>query len=314
MEEEEEDHEDDAHSADLENEEQDFTNLFPDMASLPGALLISKEATPTRTAEEQRAMDEQEAAKMFEESRQLQSEIKGLRDQHSKHQRNAEDLTESMIAETQMLLKLFGIPYIVAPMEAEAQCADLQLRGVVEGILTEDSDVFLFGGVRVFKNVFREEKYVECYLMSDIERDLGVGRDRLVSLAYLLGSDYTTGIKGVGLVTAMEILRLFPKLEDFAKWWRGEQVKQDKAEGDSESQESLELGIEFDREVALEKLVSCFTVLFISAHSQYFNLAYICSDMLSSHCCCVGEAMQKDSFALNIPRPAHCRRLCSPYG
>ncbi|KAF9139842.1 DNA repair protein rad2 [Mortierella sp. GBA39] len=252
----EEEDEDDAHSADLENEEQDFTNLFPDMASLPGALLISKEAAPTRTAEEQRAMDEQGAAKMFEESRQLQSEIKGLRDQHRKHQRNAEDLTESMIAETQMLLKLFGIPYIVAPMEAEAQCADLQLRGVVEGILTEDSDVFLFGGVRVFKNVFREEKYVECYLMSDVERDLGVGRDRLVSLAYLLGSDYTTGIKGVGLVTAMEILRLFPKLEDFAKWWRGEQVKQDKAEGDSETQEKSldELGMELDREVDLAKL------------------------------------------------------------
>ncbi|KAK3830070.1 MAG: hypothetical protein JOS17DRAFT_673316, partial [Linnemannia elongata] len=250
---EEEDHEDEAHSADLENEEQDFTNLFPDMASLPGALLISKEDAPTRTAEEQKAMDEQEAAKMFEESRQLQSEIKGLRNQHRKHQRNAEDLTESMIAETQMLLKLFGIPYIVAPMEAEAQCADLQLRGVVEGILTEDSDVFLFGGIRVFKNVFREEKYVECYLMSDIERDLGVGRDRLVSLAYLLGSDYTTGIKGVGLVTAMEILRLFPKLEDFAKWWRGEQVKQDKADGDSEAREKSldELGMELDREIHL---------------------------------------------------------------
>lgn len=234
------------------------------MALLPGALLISKEAAPTRTAEEQKAIDEQEAVKMFEESRQLQSEIKGLRDQHRKHQRNAEDLTESMIAETQMLLKLFGIPYIVAPMEAEAQCADLQLRGVVEGILTEDSDVFLFGGVRVFKNVFREEKYVECYLMSDIERDLGVGRDRLVSLAYLLGSDYTTGIKGVGLVTAMEILRLFPKLEDFAKWWRGEQVKQDKAEGDFETwDKSLdELGMELDREVALEKLVSCSTMCF----------------------------------------------------
>ncbi|KAG0379944.1 DNA repair protein rad2 [Mortierella sp. AD032] len=253
-----EEEDDDAHNADLENEEQDFTNLFPDMASLPGALLIPKETPPVRAVEEQRVMDEQEATKMFEESRQLESEIKGLKDQHRKHQRNAEDLTESMIAETQVLLKLFGIPYIVAPMEAEAQCADLQLRGVVEGILTEDSDVFLFGGARVFKNVFREEKYVECYLMSDIERDLGVGRDRLVSLAYLLGSDYTTGVKGVGLVTAMEILRLFPKLEDFARWWRGEQLKQDKVEdddlGDSSKKSLEDLGLELDHEVALEKL------------------------------------------------------------
>ncbi|KAF9932434.1 DNA repair protein rad2 [Mortierella alpina] len=277
-EDEEEDYEDEAHEADLENEEQDFTNLFPDMANLPGAILLPKESTPppmqkleavtetntlALTTEEQEALKKQDAKRMFEESKKLESEIKLLQDQHRKHQRDADDLTESMVAETKMLLKLFGIPYIVAPMEAEAQCADLQLRGVVDGILTEDSDVFLFGGMRIFKNMFKEEKYVECYLMSDIERDLGVGRDRLVSLAYLLGSDYTIGVKGVGLVTAMEILRLFPNLENFATWWRGEQLKQEKEE--SKEGEGLgittkglssddELRLETIDEVALEKL------------------------------------------------------------
>ncbi|KAF9948715.1 DNA repair protein rad2, partial [Mortierella alpina] len=279
---EEEEYEDEAHEADLENEEQDFTNLFPDMANLPGAILLPKETTspppPTQTlktiaetsapalsAEEVEALKKQDAKRMFEESKKLEGEIKVLQDQHRKHQRDADDLTESMVAETKMLLKLFGIPYIVAPMEAEAQCADLQLRGVVDGILTEDSDVFLFGGMRIFKNMFKEEKYVECYLMSDIERDLGVGRDRLVSLAYLLGSDYTTGVKGVGLVTAMEILRLFPKLENFATWWRGEQLKHEKAESKEDEGDGLgisdkgissddELGLESIDEVALEKL------------------------------------------------------------
>ncbi|KAG0258040.1 DNA repair protein rad2 [Mortierella polycephala] len=264
----EEDEEDEAHDADLENEEQYFTNLFPDMASLPGALLMPEKSSPAtppaalmRTDEEQTAHDLQDATKMFEESKALESEIKDLRDQHRKHQRDADDLTDSMVAETKMLLRLFGIPYIVAPMEAEAQCADLQLRGVVDGILTEDSDVFLFGGMRIFKNVFKEEKYVECYLMSDIERDLGVGRDRLVSLAYLLGSDYTTGIKGVGLITAMEILRIFPKLEQFAKWWKGEQHKQEDIEGGSGADngtdakdDTVELGLDSIDDADLEKL------------------------------------------------------------
>jgi len=31
-----------------------------------------------------------------------------------------------------------------------------------------------------------------------------------VTLAYLLGSDYTPGLEGIGIVTAMEILRDFP--------------------------------------------------------------------------------------------------------
>ncbi|KAI8602586.1 hypothetical protein EDD21DRAFT_294723, partial [Dissophora ornata] len=234
-----EDGDDEEEEADLVNEEQDFTNLFPDMASLPGAILNpreplpppeTQETRPVLSAEDKAALEKQDARKMFEESKQLESEIRALQDQHRKHQRDADDLTESMVAETKMLLRLFGIPYLVAPMEAEAQCADLQLRGVVDGILTEDSDVFLFGGARVFKNMFKEEKYVECYLMSDVERDLGVGRDRLVALAYLLGSDYTAGVKGIGLITAMEIIRLFPKLENFARWWRGEQHKVDGAD------------------------------------------------------------------------------------
>ncbi|KAG0083474.1 DNA repair protein rad2 [Podila epicladia] len=256
--EEDEDDQDEARDVDLENEEQDFTNLFPEMAVLPGALVMSETpARPVLTAEEQAAKDQKDTATMAEESQKLEGEIKVLKDQHRKHQRDADDLTETMVAETQVLLRLFGIPYIVAPMEAEAQCADLQIRGVVEGILTEDSDVFLFGGLRVFKNMFKEERFVECYLMSDIERDLGVNRDRLVALAYLLGSDYTSGIKGIGLVTAMEILRMFPNLEKFAKWWRGEQVKLE-SETPAESEEKTswmeELEMEANDEIALEKL------------------------------------------------------------
>ncbi|KAG0344420.1 DNA repair protein rad2 [Podila humilis] len=254
---------DEARDVNLADEEQDISNLFPDMAVLPGALVMPKEASPQTialSAQEQNARDQKDAKIMLEESRKLQGEIKELKDQHRKHQRDADDLSESMIAETQALLRLFGIPYIVAPMEAEAQCADLQIRGVVDGILTEDSDVFLFGGMRVFKNMFKEEKYVECYLMTDIERDLGVDRQRLVALAYLLGSDYTTGIKGIGLVTAMEILKTFSKLEMFAKWWRGEQVKlegeekQDSMEKDISERSLEDLEFEANDEIALEKL------------------------------------------------------------
>lgn len=38
----------------------------------------------------------------------------------------------------------------------------------------------------------------------------GLDRNKLINLAYLLGSDYTEGIPTVGYVTAMEILNEFP--------------------------------------------------------------------------------------------------------
>ncbi|KAG0235377.1 DNA repair protein rad2 [Actinomortierella wolfii] len=269
---------DEAHITDLANEEQDFTQLFPDMANLPGVTVIPKaEAQPPqdaleqlesagRTAQELAALEEQEEAANLAEARRLQEELKNLQEQKRRHNRDADDLTEQMIAETQMLLRLFGIPYIVAPMEAEAQCADLQARGIVEGIVTEDSDVFLFGGKRIFKNMFREERYVECYLMNDIERDLGITRERLIQLAHLLGSDYTNGIKGVGAITAMEILRLFPSLKKFAKWWRGGkkdngESDDDKAAEDSHESEDDDAGPK--DEVALEKLAKLCQKLYV---------------------------------------------------
>ena len=37
-----------------------------------------------------------------------------------------------------------------------------------------------------------------------------LNREKLIQLAYLLGSDYTEGIQGIGWVTAMEVLGEFP--------------------------------------------------------------------------------------------------------
>jgi DNA excision repair protein ERCC-5 len=104
------------------------------------------------------------------------------------------------------MLRLFGIPYITAPMEAEAQCAALVELGLVEGIITDDSDVFLFGGARVYKNMFNQSKTVECFFLADFARELGIDREKLVQLAYLLGSDYVEGLPGVGPVVAMELV------------------------------------------------------------------------------------------------------------
>ena len=59
-------------------------------------------------------------------------------------------------------------------------------------------------------------------LSADLERELGLDRDTLIQLAYLLGSDYTEGLSGVGPVVAMELLKEFPGkdgLWKFKEWW-----------------------------------------------------------------------------------------------
>ncbi|SMR52066.1 unnamed protein product [Zymoseptoria tritici ST99CH_3D1] len=153
-------------------------------------------------------------------------ELKQLRNQQKKDRRDADEVTHIMITECQALLRLFGLPYITAPMEAEAQCAELVKLGLVDGIVTDDSDCFLFGGTRIYKNMFNQAKFVECYLTSDLEKEFDLTRGKLISVAHLLGSDYTEGLPGVGPVTALEIISEFGSLDNFKTWWSGVQMNQ----------------------------------------------------------------------------------------
>ncbi|KAB5578543.1 hypothetical protein GE09DRAFT_1090153 [Coniochaeta sp. 2T2.1] len=165
-------------------------------------------------------------------------ELKQLRAQQKKDRRDADEVTQIMVTECQALLRLFGIPYITAPMEAEAQCAELVSLGLVDGIVTDDSDTFLFGGTRVYKNMFNGNKLVECYLAVDIEKELSLSRHELISLALLLGSDYTEGLPGVGPVTAVEILSEFPGpdgLKEFRDWWQDVQLNNRPKAADADS-------------------------------------------------------------------------------
>ncbi len=64
-----------------------------------------------------------------------------------------------------------------------------------------------------------------------MEKELGIKREDLIALAYFLGSDYTEGVNGIGIVNAMEIIQAFPfgaseegilvGLEKFREWLRG---------------------------------------------------------------------------------------------
>ncbi|KAK0061017.1 DNA repair protein complementing XP-G cells [Biomphalaria pfeifferi] len=154
----------------------------------------------------------------------LASERETLVSEQGKQNRFATSVTDQINQEAQELLKLFGIPYVVSPMEAEAQCAFLDITGQTHGTITDDSDIWLFGGRKMYKNFFNQSKYVEMYSLDNIRNHFGLSREQLINIALLCGSDYTEGLQGVGPVRALEIMAEFPGdgiegLLLFRKWW-----------------------------------------------------------------------------------------------
>ncbi|KAL5554364.1 hypothetical protein UlMin_041765 [Ulmus minor] len=113
-----------------------------------------------------------------------------------------------IINEAKVLGLALGIPCLNGIEEAEAQCALLNSDSLCDGCFTADSDFFLFGGRMVYRDIcLGDGGYVVCYDMADIERQLGFGRNSLITFALLLGSDYSHGVYGLGRESACQIVK-----------------------------------------------------------------------------------------------------------
>ena len=104
------------------------------------------------------------------------------------------------------LIYLFGLPFLVAPFEAEAQCAAIE---GIDGILSEDSDCFLFGAGVVYRGFFGGAKKGESLM----KFEANLKRELLIVLACLLGSDYCGGVPGMGPKRAVQLVKLLQQEE-----------------------------------------------------------------------------------------------------
>lgn len=101
------------------------------------------------------------------------------------------------------VLKIFELPYVESPGEADSQCWYLFKNGLIDGVVSEDSDMIIYG-TTVYKNFFRKDKDILEFSLKEIEDKINLNKIDLIKLGYLLGCDYCEGQKGVGLKRAIE--------------------------------------------------------------------------------------------------------------
>ncbi|KAK4556143.1 Elongation of fatty acids protein 2 [Recurvomyces mirabilis] len=162
-----------------------------------------------------------ELAKRFQrksEAQEAQEEAKetGTADDVEKFSRRTVRVTREHNAEAQRLLKLMGVPYIIAPTEAEAQCAVLARAGKVFAAASEDMDTLTFNSpVLLRKLTFseqRKEPIQEIHLDAVLE-GLDMDLNQFIDLCILLGCDYVDPVKGIGPKVALNLIREHKTLE-----------------------------------------------------------------------------------------------------
>lgn len=167
----------------------------------PSTSKTTPEKTLLQIAHEK--IKEKTESELIEMRNEFKDEQEALSHERNKLERVGQSITKSMSEDCKELLKLFGIPFVESPMEAEAQCAFLNLIGLSDGTITDDSDILLFGGKRIYKNFFVQQKMVMEFQLENVEEKFHLDRKKLIQLAMLVGSDYTIGVSGIGAVTAL---------------------------------------------------------------------------------------------------------------
>ncbi|KAG1886936.1 PIN domain-like protein [Suillus fuscotomentosus] len=97
-----------------------------------------------------------------------------------------------MVKPTQRILDVFHTQWITAAGEAEAQLALMNSADVIDAVLTDDSDIFVFGVKTVLRNSTLSMDTIKIYTASAIQDkiDHRLTGDAFITMAICCGGDY----------------------------------------------------------------------------------------------------------------------------
>ncbi|NXN95086.1 EXO1 Exonuclease, partial [Rhinopomastus cyanomelas] len=121
------------------------------------------------------------------------------------------NVTHVMAREVIKAARARGVDCIVAPYEADAQLAYLNKTGMVQAIITEDSDLLAFGCKKVFLKIDKfgngleidQARLGNCKQLGNVFTE-----EKFRYMCILSGCDYLPSIHGIGLAKACKLLKL----------------------------------------------------------------------------------------------------------
>lgn len=111
------------------------------------------------------------------------------------------------------LFDILNVPYYTAPWEAEKMCAKLCLDGLVDAVLSEDTDVIAYmAPVFLTKIDTRSDTAIRLRIDS-IQEALGLIPSHLLDLCIMCGTDYNSNIFGIGAHKAYKKIQQFGDID-----------------------------------------------------------------------------------------------------
>ncbi|XP_025411225.1 exonuclease 1 isoform X2 [Sipha flava] len=180
------------------------------------SMLLAKNIKPILVFDGQqlpaKAETESKRRKLREQNRKKAAELMRLDKgkEASSLLRRSIDVTHKMALNLIKRCREINVDCIVAPYEADSQLAYLNLSGIAHLVITEDSDLLLFGCKRVlFKldqnggGILIEQEKIHLSMNMQPEQ---FNMDKFRYMCILSGCDYLPSIPGIGLMKARQFI------------------------------------------------------------------------------------------------------------
>jgi len=127
------------------------------------------------------------------------------------------NISKSDFELTKELFRILNVPFYDAPLEAECACADLCKRGIVDAVLTEDTDVIAYGSNIFLSKIDTTNGTCVQIVYEDVLKSLKLNESEFLDLCIMFGCDYNKNINKVGIETSYKYIQKYRSIDEISK-------------------------------------------------------------------------------------------------
>ena len=116
-----------------------------------------------------------------------------------------------------VLFQILDVPFYTAPGEAEKMCSKLCIDGLVDAVLSEDTDVLAYRSPCFLSKIDTRSETCTLIEFTEIIKELELDKDEFLDVCIMCGTDYNTNIPKVGSINSYKLIQQHGSIENVAE-------------------------------------------------------------------------------------------------
>lgn len=122
-------------------------------------------------------------------------------------------ITTKKIKHLKKFFKQMNIPFIEADGEAELLASYLCKSQIVDGVVSDDTDLLPLGTPVIYKDYTINNNNITEIILDDVLKEINFTQEQFIDYCILCGCDYSGTLPKIGIKTALTLIKEFNNIE-----------------------------------------------------------------------------------------------------